>query len=161
MLKKIISGGQTGADRAGLDAAIKHGIEHGGSIPLGRRTEDGVLPSLYNLQELSTQSYPARTEKNILDADGTVIISHGTLTGGSKLTQEKAIQHMKPSLHLNFNELSVEMGGKLLYDFVVTKNIEILNVAGPRASGDPAVDGATMRVLDELFRLFNNLGGEL
>jgi predicted Rossmann-fold nucleotide-binding protein len=66
MLKKIISGGQTGADRAALDTAIEKGIPHGGWIPKGRKTEDGTLPEQYNLQEMPTTSYPKRTEKNIL-----------------------------------------------------------------------------------------------
>jgi len=70
MLKKIISGGQTGADVAGLDVAIKHGILHGGAIPKGKLTEDGVLPEKYNLQEMTTKSYPKRTEKNVVDSDG-------------------------------------------------------------------------------------------
>lgn len=92
MLKKIISGGQTGADVAGLDVAIKHGVPHGGAIPKGRLNEDGALPDRYNLQEMPTSSYPKRTEKNVVDSDGTVIFTHGELTGGSLLTKKKAIQ---------------------------------------------------------------------
>ncbi len=87
MLKKIISGGQTGADIAGLDVALKHGIQHGGAIPNGRLTEDGPLPK--------------RTEKNVVDSDGTVIFSQGKLTGGSLLTEKKAVEHGKPVLHLD------------------------------------------------------------
>ena len=72
MIQKIISGGQTGADQAALDAAIKLGISHGGWIPKGRITEHGPLPDRYKLQEMPTDSYPARTEQNIIDSDGTV-----------------------------------------------------------------------------------------
>jgi len=86
MLQKIISGGQTGADRAALDFAIGFDIPHGGWIPKGRKTEDGVLPDKYKLKEMPTASYPKRTEKNVLDSDGTLILSHGKLTGGSALT---------------------------------------------------------------------------
>jgi len=82
MIQKIISGGQTGADRAALDFAIKRGIPHGGWIPKGRKTEDGTLPEKYHLLEMPTGSYSKRTEKNILDSDGTLIVSHGLLTGG-------------------------------------------------------------------------------
>ena len=74
MIKKIISGGQTGADRAALDVAIKLGIRHGGWIPKGRKTEDGPLSDKYQLQEMPTASYPARTEQNVIDSDGTLII---------------------------------------------------------------------------------------
>jgi hypothetical protein len=70
MLKKRISGGQTGADVAGLDVAIKHGIPHGGAIPKGKLTEDGVLPDKYNLQEMTSKSYPKCTEKNVVYSDG-------------------------------------------------------------------------------------------
>ena len=72
MIQKIISGGQTGADQAALDAAIKLGISHGGWIPKGRITEDGPLLDKYKLQEMPTDSYPARTEQNVIDSDGTV-----------------------------------------------------------------------------------------
>ena len=77
MIKRIISGGQTGADQAALDIAIEFGILHGGWIPKGKKTEDGVLPDKYKLKEMPTASYPKRTEQNVLDSDGTLILSHG------------------------------------------------------------------------------------
>ena len=80
---KIISGGQTGADRAALDVALKFGIPHAGWIPKGRKAEDGPLPEKYQLQEMPTDSYEARTEKNVPDSDGTLIIARGRPTGGS------------------------------------------------------------------------------
>ena len=83
MIEKIISGGQTGADRAALDVAIKLGITHGGWIPKGRITEEGPLPEKYQMQEMSTESYAARTEQNVIDSDGTLIICRGKPTGGS------------------------------------------------------------------------------
>ena len=92
MIKKIISGGQTGADRAALDVAIKFIIPHGGWIPKGRITEEGPLPDKYKLQEMSTSSYPVRTEQNVIDSDGTLIISHGELTGGSAYTRKMAMK---------------------------------------------------------------------
>jgi hypothetical protein len=86
MIKKIISGGQTGADQAALDAAIKWDIPHGGWVPKGRRTESGPLSNRYQLKEMPTDSYPSRTEQNVIDSDGTLIITHGELTGGSEYT---------------------------------------------------------------------------
>ncbi|MFT5725919.1 MAG: putative Rossmann-fold nucleotide-binding protein [Desulforhopalus sp.] len=83
-IAKIISGGQTGADQAGLDVAIKHNIPHGGAIPKGRLTEDGVLPEKYQLEEMTTKSYPKRTEKSVLDSDGTVILTHWKWTSVNK-----------------------------------------------------------------------------
>jgi hypothetical protein len=99
---KIVSGGQTGADRAGLDWAIKNGISHGGWCPKGRRSKDGTIPSQYQLQETTSANYLQRTEWNVRDSDGTVIISIGEhLTGGSLKTLEFAIKHRKPHLHLS------------------------------------------------------------
>ena len=147
-IKKIISGGQTGADQAGLDVAIKHNILHGGAIPLGRMTENGVLDSKYNLQEMTTKSYPKRTEKNVVDSDGTVILSHGKLTGGSLLTRKKAISHGKPILHLDMSKMSVDEAVGLLMAFVDENGIEVLNVAGSRASKDSEIYGKTFEVVE-------------
>jgi len=92
MLRRIISGGQTGADRAGLDFAIHVGLEHGGYVPKGRKAEDGKIAERYNLVELSTTSYPARTKRNIEESDGTVIFSlERLLSGGTKLTWKGSV----------------------------------------------------------------------
>src|ERR1700730_12045233 len=91
MLRKIISGGQTGADRAGLDFAIETGLEHGGYVPKGRKAEDVRIDDLYNLVELLTSSYADLTKMNIEESDGSVILSFGCLlTGGTKLTRDYA-----------------------------------------------------------------------
>ena len=148
MLKKIISGGQTGADRAGLDTAIAKGIPHGGWIPKGRKTEDGLLPDKYNLSEMTTKSYPKRTEKNILDSDGTMIISHGKITGGSSLTRKLAKQHVKPWIHLDMNDLSIKEAAEQLSRWITGHNIKTLNVAGPRATKDLAIHMKASEVLD-------------
>ena len=103
MIKKIISGGQTGADRAALDIALKFNIPHGGWIPKGRITEDGPLPSKYKLQEMPTTSYPARTEKNVIDSDGTLIFSRGKPTGGTDYTRKIVLKHNKQILHIDLN----------------------------------------------------------
>ena len=104
-LLKIISGGQTGADQGALDAAIKLGIPHGGWIPKGRKTESGPLQDHYELQEMSTGSYPKRTRKNVQDSDGTLIISYGELTGGSELTMNYADDLKRPCIHIDLSEL--------------------------------------------------------
>ena len=104
MIKKIISGGQTGADRAALDVALKLNITHGGWIPKGRKAEDGPLADKYQLQEMPTDSYPKRTEQNVIDSDGTLIISRGKPTGGSDFTREMALKHKKQLLHVDLNQ---------------------------------------------------------
>ena len=99
---KIVSGGQTGADRAALDWAIANGVDYGGWCPKGRRSEDGTIPSQYQLQETLSTDYLQRTEWNVRDSDGTVIFSLGEhLTGGSWRTVEFAIKHRKPHIHIS------------------------------------------------------------
>ena len=103
MITQIISGGQTGADRAALDVAIKLGIPHGGWIPKGRKTENGPLPVIYQLQEMPTDSYPARTEQNVIDSDGTFIFSRGKLTGGTDYTRQITLKHKKQLLGIDLS----------------------------------------------------------
>ena len=139
MFKKIISGGQTGADQAALDAAIKYNFPHGGWIPKGRKTETGRLPDSYKLKEMPTDSYPDRTEQNVIDSDGTVIISHGKLTGGSKLTQELAKKHKRPCLHIDLNATPAFIAASRINNWTIKHGIEILNVAGAKLTKDPEI----------------------
>jgi len=146
-IKKIISGGQTGADRAALDFAIDHDMPYGGSVPKGRRTEDGRLPVKYHLQEMPTGDYSKRTLQNVLDSDGTVIVSHGFLTGGSALTREFAIQHKKHWIHIDLKELPLQEAAESLSSWLQENEIKVLNVAGPKAGKDPKIYEATSRLL--------------
>lgn len=151
MIRKIISGGQTGADRAALDFAIRRSIPHGGWLPKGRKTEDGPLDAKYQLREMPTGDYARRTEQNVLDADGTVIVSHGRLTGGSALTREFAERYAKPWLHLDLKELACGEAAARLDSWIATHQVKTLNVAGPKAGKDPAIYEATLRLLDRTF----------
>ena len=135
-IEKIISGGQTGADQAALDFAIEKEIPHGGWLPKGRLTESGILPDKYNLQEMPTMSYSKRTEKNIRDAHGTLIVSHGRLSGGSALTWKLARKHGKPCIHLDLEGYSVAVAAQMLNSWLQDCGIRTLNVAGARASKD-------------------------
>jgi hypothetical protein len=147
LIEKIISGGQTGVDQAALDVAIESGIPHGGWIPKGRKTEDGILPDKYQLQEMPTASYPKRTEQNILDSDGTLIICHGKLTGGSSLTRKVAKKHDRPWLHLDMDKLSISDASKTTALWIDQNNVQVLNVAGSRASKNPEIYKATVEIL--------------
>lgn len=147
-LTKIISGGQTGADQAGLDVAIKLSIPHGGWIPKGRLTEAGPLPESYLLQEMPTTSYPMRTAQNIIDSDATLIFTHGKLSGGSKLTVEGAIKHNKPYLHIDLSQKTAFYFADMIRMWINDNNIKTLNVAGSRISKDPDIYDATMAVLE-------------
>ena len=147
-IEKIISGGQTGADRAALDFAIDNGIPYGGWLPKGRKTEDGRLSEKYHLQEMPTEDYSKRTEMNILDSDGTVIVSNGFLKNGSALTREFAIKHKRPWIHLDRKELSLQEAAEKLIFWLTENRIKILNVAGPRAGKDPAIYETVWRLLN-------------
>ena len=152
MIKKIISGGQTGADRAALDIAIEFGILHGGWIPKGKKTEDGVLPDKYKLKEMPTASYPKRTEQNVLDSDGTVIFSRGKLTGGSALTRKMAKQNARPWLHIDLDRVTAREAVQIIAGWVDENEIQTLNVAGPRASKDPGIHDFVIRLLERILK---------
>jgi hypothetical protein len=153
MLKKIISGGQTGADQAALDVAIKLGISHGGWIPRGRKTESGVLDAKYKLKEMETSDYNKRTEQNVIDSDGTLIISRGRLTGGSDYTREMTLLHHRPWLHIDLNKTNAFQAAQKIKSWLTENGIEVLNVAGPRASKDPAIYQATVDIMETVFYL--------
>jgi hypothetical protein len=150
-LVKIVSGGQTGADRVGLDFAIRHGIEHGGWCPKGRRAEDGTIPSRYRLRETPRSTYLQRTEWNVRDSDGTVIFSvKERLVAGPLRTLEFAILHRKPHLHL-----AAEARGDAalrLNRWMREHGVRVLNVAGSRASKEPEVGEFIRSVLDQVLK---------
>lgn len=150
MLEKIVSGGQTGADRAALDFAIKHGIPHGGWVPKGRLAEDGPLADRYELKEMPSDSYPARTEQNVIDSAGTLIISHGPLTGGSDYTREMAKKHKKPCLHIDLSRTKIHEAGATIVIWLMGNAVSALNVAGPRASKDPYVYDQVVALLEHV-----------
>ncbi len=153
MVKKIISGGQTGADQAALDLAIKLDIPHGGWVPKGRRTENGRLNKKYQVMELETSNYNIRTEKNVLDSDGTLILSHGPISGGSEYTREIAALHNKSWLHIDLNKTIAFKAAEKIRAWIDEHQIDVLNVAGPRASKDPDIYRDTMNILETAFYL--------
>ena len=99
-LRKIVSGGQTGVDRAALDAAMAHDVPVGGWCPKGRRAEDGVIPERYPLKETPSDAYEQRTAWNVRDSDGTLLITDGALEGGTALTMQEAKRQGRPVLHV-------------------------------------------------------------
>ena len=152
MITRILSGGQTGADRAALDFAIKHHIPHGGWVPKGRKTEDGTLDQKYQLQKMPTDEYSKRTEKNIVDSDATLILSHASLTGGSALTQSLADKHGKPCIHIDLSKVDIRKAVLIINIWIHRYKIKVLNIAGPRASKDPMIYQAVTELLEETKR---------
>src|SRR5215472_1184066 len=133
----IVSGGQTGADRAALDWALAHNVPCDGWCPKGRKAEDGPIDLKYPLKETPSSSYLQRTEWNVRDSDATVLFSiESALTGGSKKTMDFARAHKKPWLHLWAGDSTA---ADKLKAFIEEHRVKILNVAGPRASNEPGV----------------------
>lgn len=138
-LQKIISGGQSGADRAALDAAIKSHFQHGGWCPRGRLAEDGRIREIYQLVEMDSSDYRVRTEQNVLHSDGTVIFSFGTLKKGSALTKKYCRIHLKPCLHINAVQVTKDHALDKVLGFVDEHPIYTLNVAGQRLSSESRI----------------------
>jgi hypothetical protein len=148
-VRKIVSGGQTGVDRAALDAAIFLGLEHGGWCPRGRLAEDGAIPDRYTLRETESPDYAVRTENNVRDSDATLILYRDELAGGSKLTSRLAEKHRRPWLAV---DLALHPPVETAKDWLSAHNVQVLNIAGPRASSDPNISALAesflLRLLD-------------
>ena len=133
---KIISGGQTGVDRAALDVAMELGLLCGGWCPLGRKAEDGGIADLYPLQETKSAEYAVRTKKNVIESDGTLIVTVGNPIGGTALTIDYANHLDKPLLVINLDQ-SPEPNE--VTTWLQENAIKVLNVAGPRESQQPGI----------------------
>jgi hypothetical protein len=133
---KIISGGQTGVDRAALDVALGCGMPCGGWCPRGRKAEDGPLPERYPLEETPSDVYAQRTEWNVRDSDGTLVLTVGQPTGGTALTIELASRLCRPCLVLDLQERPQVWDVR---EWAVANQVRVLNVAGPRETTCPGV----------------------
>ena len=147
-IEKIISGGQTGVDRAALDVALELGIPCGGWCPKGRKAEDGRIHSRYPLQEASSSSYSVRTEMNVKDSDGTLILTWGSVTGGTARTLEFAKKFKKPHLVVDLSKREEPI---IVKEWCQQNRIGVLNVAGPRESKVPGIHNIAVEFLREVF----------
>ena len=151
-LRKIVSGGQTGVDRAALDWALASGVPCGGWCPLGRWAEDGPIDARYPLRETPDVKPVLRTEWNVRDSDGTLIVTlAGRITGGTLLTANLAKRLSRPLLHLSEADGSLAEQEELLRRFIDQNEISTLNVAGPRESGEPGVGQFVIGLLEAAF----------
>ena len=147
---KIISGGQTGVDRAALDVALEFGIDCGGWCPSGRLDEFGRIPDRYPLRKLEHGGFTERTLQNVKDSDGTVIIYSAKLSGGTEQTVRFCVEQQRPHQLIDESKISTEDAAKLIVDFVREHEIDVLNVAGPRQSECPEGYDYAFRALDAL-----------
>jgi hypothetical protein len=146
---KIISGGQTGVDRAALDVALELGLTCGGWAPKGRLAEDGSIPAKYPLREMPSPKYSVRTEKNVKEADGTLILTIGPVSGGTALTIKLAKKRNKPFFIF---DLAGPRNFKPVLDCLLQNGIQTLNVAGPRESKTPGIHDQTVFFLKQLLK---------
>jgi hypothetical protein len=144
---KIVSGGQTGVDRAALDVALERGIECGGWCPAGRLDEFGRIPDQYPLQELEAGDFTERTLQNVKDSDGTVVISPGKLYGGTEQTVHFCLELGRPHKLIDASKVATNHAATLIAEFVQNNRIKVLNVAGPRQSEWPEGYDYALRVL--------------
>jgi len=147
---KILSGGQSGVDRAALDYALKQGIPCGGWCPKGRRAEDGPIPMDYPLLETGSAEYPERTKMNIMDSDGTLIITRNRFFDrGTVLTRRMCEQYEKPCRVIDLDH-SYKPQIDQLQAWIRDAKIQTLNIAGPRESALPGIYQETMLFLNEV-----------
>lgn len=146
-LERIVSGGQTGVDRAALDVALRLGIPCGGWCPRGRRAEDGRIPERYPLHETPSADYAQRTEWNVRDSDATLILYRGRLTGGSALTSRLAAKYRRPCLEI---DLASPLEAGAIRAWLRGNGVRVVNVAGPRATPDADLAAPAGRLLAEV-----------
>ena len=141
---RVVSGGQTGADQGGLDAALSLGVPCGGWCPKGRLSEVGPIPDKYPVKDWRTKGYPARTKTNVLDSDGTLIFAHGKPTGGTALTVKLCRELGKPVLVL---DLDTPIGPEGVWRWGLEHDVFTVNVAGPRESKHPGIQAQVAGVM--------------
>jgi hypothetical protein len=141
VIRRLVSGGQTGVDRAALDIAIELGIEHGGWCPRGRRAEDGPLDERYLLTETKSANYAVRTERNVIDSDATLILYRKPLSSGTRLTLRLAQKHERDYLLVEIGDDADGSADEVIRWINSISSIEAktLNVAGPRESSRPTI----------------------
>lgn len=144
---KIVSGGQTGVDRAALDTAIELSIEHGGWCPAGRLAEDGPIPNRYALRETGSYEYPVRTEQNIADSSATLILHEGKLKGGTLLTRRLCDKRKKPYYTVKIRHPMIDS----VREWLAFQTPEVLNIAGPRESSSPGIHSRCKKFLLHTF----------
>jgi hypothetical protein len=145
---RLVSGGQTGVDRGALDAAIALGIEHGGWCPRGRLAENGKIPRRYRLTETESSDYWVRTERNVIDSDGTLILHRGRLSGGTEFTHRMTRKHGKPSLQV---DLTSDPQPDAIRQWIAQHQLQVINVAGPRESSSRGIARQARELIQSVF----------
>jgi hypothetical protein len=154
--EKVVSGGQTGVDRAVLDVARKLGLPCGGWCPQGRKAEDGTIAPCYPLMETTSGDYSQRTEWNVRDSDGTLVLTRGRPSEGTLYTVETAKRLRKPCLVL---ELTDHPEASAVWGWAQEHHIRVLNIGGPRESKCPGIYKEAFDFLLEVLSRGEHQGG--
>jgi hypothetical protein len=155
-LRKIVSGGETGVDRAALDAALAVGLPCGGWAPGDRMADDGLIPERYPLVVLPKGGYRQRTRQNVVDSDGTALIYFEALKGGTRLTRNLCALEKRPYVLVDARQMTVTEAVESVVKFVEENGIRTLNVAGPRSSGWAEGHAFALRVIGEVIARFGS-----
>jgi hypothetical protein len=153
MIKKIISGGQPGVERAALDAALKLNIPHSGWTYKTRRTYEGILPEKYSLKESADVSFSDRIEKNVIDSDATAILTHGSLTIGLKMVKDFAEKHNRPYLHVDLNENPLNLASALIRKWMINNQLETLYFTGSKTTGGTNITQEVIQIIEGICRM--------
>ncbi len=153
MIKKIISSGQAGVERAALDVAIKLDIPYGGWIARGRLTGNGILPDTYVLQETVSSGYSESIKKNVLAADGTFILTRGAAAEFIKETIGLVERHNRPYLLIDLNKIPILKAATILNSWIKDHNIEILHVTGYPTGDDLKIYQDGISILESMIYL--------
>ncbi len=153
MIKKIISGGQPGVERAALDAAIKLDIPHSGWTYKTRRTYEGILPDKYSVKESADVSFSDRIEKNVLDSDATAILTHGSLTIGLKIVKNYAEKHDRPYLHVDLNENPLNLASALIRKWMINNQLEVIYFTGSKSTGGSIIHQEVIQIIEGICRM--------
>ena len=152
---RIVTGGQTGADRGALLAAMDRGVPCGGWCPEGRKAEDGRIPAVFPLRELASADYPERTVRNVHDSDATCIVRFESVDAGSKLAAAACRREGKPYIYLDAHKTDSDKAAQELLEFVREHAVTCLNVSGPRTSEHPAAKSWTRATVREFLILLD------
>jgi hypothetical protein len=153
MIKKIISGGQPGVERAALDAAVKLNIPHSGWTYKSRRTDEGILPDKYNVKESANAGFSERIEKNVLDSDATAIITHGSLTIGLKIVRDFAEKHNRPYLHVDLNENPLNKAAALIRKWMINNELEAIYFTGLKSTEGSNITQEVIKIIEGICRM--------
>lgn len=158
-IAKIVSGGQTGADRGGLDSAIYFNLPYGGYVPKGRKSEDGSIPEHYkNLREVESSDYLVRTEENIVHSELTIIFCHGKPTGGSLATVSLCRRNKRPFMTIDLDNPFKDNLDKVMSFFEIDDDNLVINVAGSRESKHRGIQKEVGDFMTAVIAMANKMG---